>query len=200
VSGRRSGAAALSRRALANALALTAGLMLTSCGSTTAPKAAPRVSTLTRSSPLLTTPRRRHPARPTGTRVGVRQRVPATGTSLVVTVSKVTDPLRGSGAKVPAGMNPVAVLVEVRNAGPGGYDSSYTSDFSLLYPGGHAIPVFAPAGVCKTMVQDFMNELGPGESRTGCITYLVPRGKAPTVVRLAPDGGMAGHSVAWVVP
>ncbi|MDQ6778874.1 MAG: hypothetical protein M3071_22225 [Actinomycetota bacterium] len=157
------------------------------------------MSTLTSSSPALATTRRPHPARPPGVSVGIPRRVPANGTALVVTVTKVIDPLRGSGARLPAGMVPVGVLVAVRNAGPGSYDSSYTSDFSLLYPGGHATPVLARSGVCMTLVQDFMNALGAGETRTGCIAYLVPRGKAPTVVRLAPDGGTAGHSVAWAV-
>jgi hypothetical protein len=129
--------------------------------------------------------------------VGLSQRVAAAGTTLVVTVTKVIDPLRGSGAKVPAGMRPVAVLVSVRNAGPGSYDSSFTSDFSLLFPGGHAMPVFARAGVCMTQVQDFMNELGAGVARTGCIAYLVPTAETPTTVRLAPGGGTAGHAVSW---
>jgi hypothetical protein len=126
--------------------------------------------------------------------------VAATGTTLVVKVKRVFDPLLGSGAKVPAGKVPVGVLIVVRNAGPGSYDSSYTSDFSLLTTGGPAMPVFAPAGVCQTYVQDFMNELSPGEVRTGCIAYLIPRGTALTRVRLAPDGGTAHHSVSWVVP
>ncbi|MDQ6806110.1 MAG: hypothetical protein M3065_14390, partial [Actinomycetota bacterium] len=122
------------------------------------------------------------------------------GTTLVVTVSKVIDPLGGSGARVPRGMEPVGVLITARNAGPGPYDSSYTSDFALLFPGGHAMPVFARAGVCMTHVQDFMNQLGPAQTRTGCIAYLVPRGKAPTAVRLEPGGGTAHHSVSWTVP
>jgi hypothetical protein len=179
-------------------LVIAAGLVVAACGSKARPT--PSVTSQTGSSLTAHPPSRLHPAPAPGIPVGTSQRVSATGTTLVVTVSKVIDPLHGSGAIAPAGMNPVGVLVGVRNAGPGGYDSSYTSDFSLLYPGGHAMPVFARAGVCQTMVQDFMNELGAGETRTGCITYLVPSGTTPTAVRLAPDGGMAGHSVSWVVP
>lgn len=134
-----------------------------------------------------------------GTPVGAALRVPATGTDLVVKVTKVIYPLRGSGAKVPAGMVPVGVLIAARNAGPGAYDSSATSDFSLLSAAGRAMPVFAPAGVCQTTVQDFLNELGAGEARTGCIAYVVPRGRAPTSVRFSPDGGTAGHTVSWAV-
>jgi hypothetical protein len=178
-------------------LVLAAALvLLSSCGSS-APKA-PAVSTLSRSSPALsTTPGQ--PPKPQGIAVGTAQRVGAGATTLVVEVTKVIDPLRGSGARVPAGMHPIGVLVTVRNAGPSTYDSSYTSDFSLLYPGGRALPVFAPAGVCKTLVQDFMNQLAASVSRTGCIAYLIPAGKAPTTVRLAPDGGTAGHRVSWAV-
>lgn len=178
-------------------LVLAAALVLSSCGSS-APKA-PAVSTLSRSSPALGATPRGEPTHPPGIPVGTSQRVGANGTTLVVDVTKVIDPLRGSGARVPAGMNPIAVLVTVRNAGPSPYDSSYTSDFSLLYPGGHALPVFAPAGVCKTLVQDFMNQLAASVTRTGCIAYLVPAGKPPTTVRLAPDGGTTGHSASWAV-
>jgi hypothetical protein len=125
--------------------------------------------------------------------------VGATGTTLVVDVTKVIDPLLDSGAKVPAGMVAVGVEIDVHNAGPGGYDSSATSDFSLRTAAGRAMPVFAPAGVCQTYIQDFMNALGAGESRTGCITYLVPHDKLPTAVGLAPDGGTARTSATWVV-
>jgi hypothetical protein len=173
-------------------VALTLGLMAASCGSTpTTP-----VTRITHLAPPSRPPAR---LRPAGTPVGVTQRVPAKGTTLVVTVRKVIDPLEGSGAKVRAGTVPVGVLIAVRNSGPGIYDSSYTSDFSMLIPGSRAIPVFVPSGVCRTYVQDFMNELGPGVARIGCIAYVVPRGEAPRAVRLAPDGGTTGHSVSWVV-
>jgi hypothetical protein len=173
---------------------IVAALLLSSCGSS-APKTTP-ATTLTRQVTSLT-----HAGpRPTpGIPVGVSQRVAATGTTLVVRPTEVIDPLVASGAKVPPGMVPVGVVIDVRNAGPGGYDSSYTSDFSLRTAVGRATPVFVPRGVCQTYVQDFMNALGVGESRTGCISYLIPRGKPPVSVTLAPDGGEAHSSVTWVV-
>jgi len=192
------------KRALAQ-LILVAGLVVSACGSSHTPPATdgPATGTLptTHVSTLATTaPPIGGPA-PTlaGTAVGVTQRVHATGTTLVVKVAKVIYPLLGSGAKVPAGMVAVGVLIDVRNAGPGGYDSSYTSDFSLSTAAGHAMPVYVPQGACQTYVQDFMNALGVGESRTGCIAYLIPRHRPPTAVSLAPDGGTAHTRVTWVV-
>ena len=175
-----------------------AALLLASCGSTAGKK--PVVTSQTAPSLTLHPPARIGPPRPSGMPVGATQRVVATGTTLVVRVTKVIDPLVGSGAKVASGMKPVGVVISVRNAGPAGYDSSATSDFALLVGGSHAMPVFAPTGACQTYIQDFMNELGVGQARTGCIAYAVPRGKTPTAVRLAPDGGTAGHSASWIVP
>jgi hypothetical protein len=174
--------------------------MLSSCGSS-APKSTLKSGTTARlETDTYTGPATLVAPPPAGTPVGVTQRVAGMGTTLVVKVSKVIDPLRGSGAKVLARMVPVGVVIDVHNAGPAGYDSSATSDFALRTAAGRAMPVYAPAGVCQTYVQDFMNALGAGESRTGCITYQIPRGKPPTTVTLAPDGGTAHDSVSWVVP
>jgi hypothetical protein len=136
----------------------------------------------------------------TGVPLGTTERVPAAGTTIVVTVKKVIDPLTGSGAKVPAGTVPVGVVISARNAGPGGYDSSATSDFTLLSGHRTAMPVYVPAGTCQTYVQDFMNEVGRGQERNGCIGYAVPRGDPPTTVRFAPDGGTAGRTRSWTLP
>jgi len=181
-------------------LVLAAGLMLARCGT-----AARTTSTLrhTLQPPakeagrLGTSPKpARHPAA-AGPPIGATQRVPADGTTMIVRVTKVIDPLVGSGAKVPAGTEPVGVVVSVRNAGPGSYDSSATSDFALLSAAGTATPVYVPSGVCQTYIQDFMNEFGAGETRTGCIGYVVPRGKPPTSVRFYADGGTVGHPFSW---
>ncbi|HWC85854.1 MAG TPA: hypothetical protein VG388_04905 [Solirubrobacteraceae bacterium] len=176
-------------------LLLAAGLALSSCGAGTARTptlpAPGRSSTLARRTGL--------PAARRVRTVGAAVPVRVSGTTLIVTVKRVIDPLEGSGAKVPAGTTPVGVLISARNAGPANYDSSYTSDFELVTAAGPATPVFAPAGVCQTYVQDFMNALGAGVERTGCIAYAIPRGRAPTLVRFSPYGGHAGHPVSWVV-
>lgn len=138
-------------------------------------------------------------APPSPPHIGSAQRVPAPGTTLIVTVTSVIDPLRGSGASIPQGTKPVGVTVKVRNAGPGSYDSSGTGDFSLLSGSGQASPVYVPSGQCQTPLQDFMNELSAGVVRTGCVAFAVPTGQAPTTVRFAPNGGANGHSRSWAV-
>lgn len=136
---------------------------------------------------------------PSAPPVGTAQRVPAAGTTLVVTITSVIDPLRGSGAQVPAGMKAVGVLVSVRNLGPGGYDSSATGDFSLLTSAGQASPVYVPNGPCQTPLQDFMNAISAGELRMGCVAFAVPSGQAQSTVRFTPNGGSTGHGRLWAV-
>jgi hypothetical protein len=171
-------------------LLLGACIAVTSCGSAAVPTvpAAGHVSTLARHTVL---PRLRS--------LGTAVPVVLTGTTLVVAVKKVIDPLTDSGARVPAGMVAVGVLISARDVGPENYDSSATSDFELRTPAGRAMPVFAPSGVCQTTVQDFMNELGAGVSRMGCIAYAIPHGQTPTTVRFSAYGGHEGPAVSWAV-
>jgi hypothetical protein len=141
----------------------------------------------------------RRPPRAPLPAIGTAVRVPAPGTSLIVTIRAVIDPLRDSGAQVPPGTKAVGVLVSVRNAGPGGYDSSATGDFTLNSAAGQAAPLFVPAGQCKTPLQDFMNAIGGGELRTGCVAFTIPNGQRPTTVGFAPDGGSTGRRRLWAV-
>jgi hypothetical protein len=173
-------------------LLLGAWLALTSCGS-----AAPAIPTVPAPGHVSTLAR--HTVLPRLRSLGTAVPVALTGTTLVVAVKKVIDPLTDSGARVPAGMVAVGVLISARDVGPENYDSSATSDFELRTPAGPATPVFAPSGVCQTTVQDFMNELGAGMSRTGCIAYAIPHGQAPTTVRFSAYGGHQGHAVSWAV-
>jgi hypothetical protein len=141
----------------------------------------------------------RTPPPPALPRVGAGRRVPAPGTTLIVTIRSLIDPLRDSGTLAVPGMKPVGVLVAVRNVGPGGYDSSATGDFSLDSSAGKAPPLFVSKGVCQTPLQDFMNAIGPGELRTGCVAFSIPSGQRPTTVGFAPDGGSGGRRRLWSV-
>ena len=129
--------------------------------------------------------------------VGASRRVPASGTTLIVTIRSLVDPLRGSGTPVAPGMKPVAVLVSVRNAGPGSYDSSATGDFSLDSAAGQGSPLFVQKGACQTPLRDFMNAISAGELRTGCVAFSIPSDQQPTTVGFAPDGGSAGPRRLW---
>ncbi len=138
-------------------------------------------------------------AQPAGAPVGASRSVNAHGTKLVVTVSKVTDPLHGSGATLLPATRVVAVFVRIANRGPGGYDSSSTGDISIIPSSGVASPAFAPRGACKTPDQDFDNAIGPGESRSGCVVFTLNTGARLVGERFAADGGGAG-SVTWRGP
>jgi hypothetical protein len=91
------------------------------------------------------------------------------------------------------------VDVAVRNAGHGVYDSSSESDVGLRDSSGElAEPSFAAQGDCATSEIDFLKLVQPGESRTGCVAFDVPRGTRPAAVRFAPEGRQAlGRS--WLV-
>lgn len=178
------------------------GLALSACGSSSGTSTSRTATGSGHTQPATTGHLQRVPpgsVPPAPPHVGSAQRVPAPGTTLIVTVTSVIDSLRGSGASVPPGTKPVGVTVKVRNAGPGSYDSSATGDFSLLSASGQASPVYVPSGECQTPLQDFMNELSAGVVRTGCVAFAVPTGQAPTTVRFAPNGGVNGHSRSWAV-
>jgi hypothetical protein len=123
----------------------------------------------------------------------------ATGTVLVVTVRRVTFPLRGSGVLLQPGDRAAGVDVAVRNAGHGVYDSSSESDVGLRDSSGDlAEPSFAAQGDCATSEIDFLKLVQPGESRSGCVAFDVPRGTRPEAVRFAPEGRQA-LARTWLV-
>ena len=134
-----------------------------------------------------------------GARIGAARSVNAHGTKLRVTVSRVIDPLRGSGATLLPATRVVGVFVRIANRGPGGYDSSSTGDISIIPSSGVAAPAYAPAGACKTPDRDFDNAIGPGESRTGCVVFTLDAKARLVGERFAADGGGAG-SVTWRGP
>jgi hypothetical protein len=179
------------------------GLTVSACGAshtttTTRTVSAPAPTTTpTTKSTTTSTPAHTPPPVPSLPHIGASQRVPAPGTTMVVTIRSLIDPLRDSGAHLTPGMQPVAIVVAVRNAGPGGYDSSSTGDFSLDSAAGQANPLFVPRGVCRTPLQDFMNAIGPGEVRTGCVAFSIPKDQQPTTVGFAPDGGSGGRRRLW---
>jgi hypothetical protein len=136
---------------------------------------------------------------PAQTKVGSPVRLRAAGTTLVVTVQRVAFPLRGSGALLGPGDRAAGVEVAVHNTGHGVYDSSSESDVSLrTSAGGSAEPAFASSGQCATSEIDFLKLVQPGESRSGCVVFDVPKGARPAAVRFAPEGRGA-LARTWVV-
>ena len=131
--------------------------------------------------------------------LGHSVRMHASGTTLIVTVRRVIFPLRGSGILLSPGDAAAGVDVAIRNSGHGVYDSSSESDVSLRTDSGaQAVPGFAQRGQCQTTEIDFLKEVSPGESRSGCVAFDVPKGSKPAAVRFSPEGRTAlGRT--WVV-
>ncbi len=138
-------------------------------------------------------------AAPPGPPLGTPQHVDAGGARLTVTIVKLIDSLRGSGAALMAGTRAAGVLVEIANAGPAIYDSSATGDFSLVVSAGVVTPVFAQQGVCRTSLRDFDNYITAGEDRSGCVAFAVAIGARILAVRFAPHAAPAGR-LTWRVP
>jgi hypothetical protein len=132
------------------------------------------------------------PSRPLGPRIGTTQRVRAEGTTLSITITRVIDPLRDSGATLLPGTRAVGVFVRIVNRGPGGYDSSSTGDVSIVPSSGDESPAYAPRGACQTPLQDFDNEIGPGENREGCVAFTLDSGARLAGERFSADGGGSG--------
>lgn len=128
--------------------------------------------------------------------VGRTVRVHAAGTILSVTIQQVINPLRGSGALLTPGTHAVGVMAEIVDDGPGGYNSSSTGDFSIVPSSGAAVPVFARSGRCQTPLRDWDNEIGPGESRNGCVTFAMPNSAHLVAVQFSPNAQPRGR-VSW---
>jgi hypothetical protein len=131
--------------------------------------------------------------------VGNPLRLRAGETTLLVTVRRVSFPLRGSGALLSPGDRAAGVDVAVRNTGHGVYDSSSESDVKLRSSlGDFAEPAFASQGPCATSEIDFLKEVQPGELRSGCVVFDVAKGARPAAVRFEPDG-RAAQGRTWLV-
>lgn len=128
---------------------------------------------------------------PTTLKLGQAYEVSAGGSSLSVTVTKVIDPLTDSGAALLSGMRAVGVKLKVLNHGPDTYDSSATGDVSLVLSSGVAVPTFAPSGACQTPLRDFDNNIGSGDTASGCVTFSAPSGAKLLEVRFAPHANKA---------
>jgi hypothetical protein len=165
-------------RASVATLALVAlSLVASACGSSSSSSAGSGGGSTTQAAP---------PA------VGHSIRMPAGGTTLIVTVGRVIFPLRGSGMLLSPGDAAAGVEVSVKNAGHAVYDSSSESDLSLrTTSGANAEPGFAQQGPCATTEIDFLKEVQPGESRSGCVAFDVPKGAKPASVRFSPEGHAA---------
>ena len=138
------------------------------------------------------------PAARQGQPIGAAQHVRARAAALTVMVQEVLDPLSGSGASLPPGSRAIGVLVRIANGGPGIYDSSATGDVSIAVSAGPAEPVYAPAGICRTPDQDFDNYITPGQVRSGCVVFAVPRRAVVEAVRFSPNADRRAR-VAWRV-
>jgi hypothetical protein len=144
-------------------------------------------------SPAARTVPARHPSQP---RVGATQRIHAGGTNLSVTVTRVIEPLAGSGAALQPGTEAVGVLVRIQNHGPGIYDSSATGDISIEPTSGTATSAFASRGVCRTPLRDFDNYITAGEVRHGCVAFSIQTGAKVLEVHFSPHGQAAGRA-SW---
>ena len=185
-------------RAAAGAAASLAAMVLGGCGSSTARTATAtiprRIAHLHQTAP----PRIGRHAKPAGPPLGVTQHTDIDGASLVVTITRLIDPLRDSGASLLPGTRAVGVMVEIANNGPQVYDSSATGDFSVVAKSGVVTPVFAPQGICQTPLRDFDNYITPGERRAGCVVFAISSRTRVLAVRFSPHAGAAGR-LTWGV-
>lgn len=128
--------------------------------------------------------------------VGVTQHVDAGGARLAVTLRRVIDPLRNSGADLQAGARAVGVVVQIRSTGPQVYDSSATGDLSVVASSGAVTPMLATRGICKTPVNDFDRYITAGEDRVGCVVFAIDDGATLDAVRFSPHARARGR-LTW---
>lgn len=127
---------------------------------------------------------------------GTTQHADTRGARLLVTLRRVIDPLRRSGAQLPRGSRAVGVIVQIRSAGPRLYDSSATGDISLVASSGVVTPVLATRGICRTPLDDFDRFITAGEDRIGCVVFAVADGATLDAVRFSPHARRLGR-LSW---
>jgi len=153
-------------------------------------------ATTTSSAPPAPRRHRRRRARPRGAPVGSTLRVHAGSSTLLVTVSKVLDPLTDTGSKLLPGDRATGVQVSIQGVAGDTYDSTASGDWSILTTAGLASPLFVRQGVCQTPLADFESLIGVGETRDGCVAFSVPRHARILSVRFSPHSRAPG-TVAW---
>ncbi|MFZ1996241.1 MAG: hypothetical protein WAU75_19175 [Solirubrobacteraceae bacterium] len=128
--------------------------------------------------------------------MGAALRVHAGTSTLLVRVSKVLDPLTGTGSGLLRGHRASGVEVTIRGVAGSTYDSTASGDWSILTTAGRASPLFVKQGLCQTPLADFESLIGVGESRDGCVAFSLPRRARILSVRFSPHSRARG-SVAW---
>jgi hypothetical protein len=128
--------------------------------------------------------------------VGAALTVDAGTSTLRVTVSRVLDPLTGTGSKLLPGHRATGVQVSINAMAGSTYDSTASGDWSILTTAGLASPLFVKQGVCETQLADFESLIGVGETRDGCVAFSVPRRARILSVRFSPHSRAPG-TVAW---
>ena len=190
------------RRLLLAAVAVAA---LAGCGggastSSTHSASSPQAKTAT-TTRTATRARRRPPRRSGGlpadaAPVGRTQRVRAGSSTLSVTVTKVYGSLVHTGASLLPGTRAAGVQLTIRDDRGATYDSTASGDVSVITSSGTAAPLFVKQGVCQTQLTDFESLIGVGESRSGCVSFAIPRRARVVGVRFSPHSRAPG-SVTW---
>jgi hypothetical protein len=186
--------AALSMMAAGCGGSPSSGSASTTIASSATPSSSTSSSASTTTSDHAVAPKRPH--RNPGKPVGRAQLVHAGTSTLSVTVTRVLDPVSGSGAAKPPGTRAVGVQLVIHNDGGATYDSTASGDVSVVPSTGMAAPLFFNAGVCQTPLTDFESLIGVGETRSGCVGFAVPRGARILSVRFSPHSRLPG-SVTW---
>lgn len=111
-------------------------------------------------------------------------------------MNRVLDPLPRGDAPVLPGTRGVGVVVTIADAGGATYDSTASGDWSVIPAFGSASPLYVRHGACQTPLADFESLIGPGETRSGCVGFSVPRRARVVGVRFSPHSRAAG-AVRW---
>ena len=187
----------------ATSVAAVSAALVAGCGATgpAAPPAAstagsPSSSSSSPSSSAAARPARPGHRRPAAPPVGRPETVRAGGSTLSVTVTRIIDPLRGSGAALVAGTRPIGVQVTIANRAGATYDSTASGDVSVVTSAGAAAPLFITSGVCATPVTDFESLIGAGTAHRGCVGFAVPSHARILAVRFSPHSRARG-TVTW---
>jgi hypothetical protein len=180
-----------------------AAAALSGCGAGGGSSTASSSSSGPTTTPSVTTAVHRHTRGAAGRRapagavpVGRTQRVPAAGSVLAVTVTRVFPRLTDTGAALLPGTQAAGVQITISNEQGATYDSTASGDVSVITSTGMPAPLFIRLGACQTPLTDFESLIGVGETHSGCVGFSIPQGARVVGVRFSPHGRSLG-SVTW---
>jgi len=129
-----------------------------------------------------------------------------TGAALAITLTNIVNPATGTDGPPtddsgnPNGSTYVAAMLTIQNTGNDARSDDVNNDAALI---GSNNQTYTPDFHSVTGCTNFDNgtyHLGPSESASGCVVFVMPPGVTPTKLKYTPSSGFASDFGEWLIP